>query len=366
MNEFIPVAEPYILEEDAKAVYECVRSGWISMGKRVKEFEDAFSEYVGAQHAIAMNNGTSTLHAALNAMGVGEGDEVIVPTLTYISSANSVLFLGAKPVLCECDPKTFNAEPLHMEQLITEKTKVLMPVDMNGLSLNYDRWTEFAAKYNLPILADSAEAAGTKYMDKLVGSQVKAHSFSFFPNKNLTTGEGGMVTTNDDAIAENLRIFRNQGQDYRYHHIELGHNYRMTDIHAALGNVQLARLEWAMKRKREIAAFYYELLKDVPGVRLPYIPDYATRPSWYMFAISLDDKIDRDRFAGRLKEMGIETRCSFPPIHIQPYYVKRFGYKPEDYPVSYKAWKQLLNIPVGLGLTEDQLGRIVEAIKVSL
>lgn len=363
MVEFIPVAEPYILEEDAQAVYECVRSGWISMGKGVEEFELFFAQYTGSQYAVAMNNGTSTLHAALAALGVGPGDEVIVPTLTYISSVNVVLFLGATPVLCECDPKKFNADPEHMEPLVTEKTKAIMPVDMNGLPINYTKWLDFSKKYNLPILADSAEAAGAKYKDQLIGTQADIHSFSFFPNKNITTGEGGMITTNNEEIAGKLRVLRNQGQDIRYNHIELGYNYRMTDIQAALGRVQLSRLEWAMERKREIAEYYNRALVDVAGVTIPHVPEYATRPSWYMYAISLDNEIDRDRVADGLKEKGIETRCSFPPVHIQPYYAERFHVQPEDYPISYKAWKQLLNLPVGLGIKEEQLSRVVESLR---
>jgi dTDP-4-amino-4,6-dideoxygalactose transaminase len=359
----IPVAAPYILEEDAKAVYECVKSTWISMGKEVAKFEASFAEYVGAKHAIAMNNGTSTLHAALLAAGVGPGDEVIVPTLTYISSVNVVLYIGAKPILCECNPVTYNVEPEHIEPLITKKTKAIMPVDMNGLPVDYDSLRELCDKYNIAFIADSAEATGAIYKDKYVGSQADMHSFSFFPNKNMTTGEGGMITTNDSRIADKLRVLRNQGQDYRYHHIELGYNYRMTDIQASLGNVQLSRMEWAMQRKKEIKEFYDANLAGINGISLPYVPSYATRPSWYMYTISFSENIDRDEVIKKLENKGIETRVSFPPVHIQPYHSELLGCNPDSYPKSYKAWKNLLNLPVGLGLEKSELQQVVDALR---
>jgi perosamine synthetase len=363
MSIEIFVAEPFVTEDDARAVYDCVKSGWISMGPQVAAFEEEFAKYIGAKYAVAMNNGTSTLHAILGALGISSGDEVIVPTLTYISSANMILLQGATPVFCECDPKTFNAEPYHAEPLITEKTKAIMTVDMNGLPVDYDKWLELGQKYNIPIIADSAEATGAKYKGSLVGSQAPVHSFSFFPNKSLTTGEGGMVTTNSESMYQKLRIIRNQGQDYRYHHIALGHNYRMTEIQASLGRIQLSRIEWAMERKTYIANFYTTHLQGIDEISIPIVPDYVDRPSWYMYAISLREGIDRDKLAEYLDTQGIETRFSFPPVHSQPYYVERFGLKPEDYPVSMDTWRQLLDLPVGLSLTDTQLARVVETLK---
>jgi dTDP-4-amino-4,6-dideoxygalactose transaminase len=366
MIEIIPIAEPYILKDDAQAVYDCVLSTWISMGKEVETFEKLFADYVNVNYAIAMNNGTSTLHTSLIAHGIGPGDEVIVPTLTYISSVNVILYVGAKPVLCECNPKTYNIEPEHIESLISDHTKAIMSVDMNGLPVDYDALKELCEKHNLIFIADSAEAAGAKYKNKIVGSQADIHSFSFFPNKNITTGEGGMITTNNKEIADKLKILRNQGQDSRYHHIELGYNYRMTDMQASLGKVQLSRLEWAMERKNEIRAFYDLALRDISGIEIPYVPEYATRPSWYMYTISFDAKIDRDAIKKELMEKGIDTRVSFPPAHIQPYHSNLFESSPDDYPLSYEAWKKLLNLPVGLGLKQSQLEKVVEALKFIL
>jgi perosamine synthetase len=366
MSELIPVATPYIIEEDAKAVYDCVLSTWISMGKGVETFENQFAEYVGSKFAIAMNNGTSTLHASLAALGIGPGDEVIIPTLTYISTVNVVLFQGAKPILCESNPKTYNVDVGNVQKLVTKNTKAVITVDMNGLPIDYDQWKKFSDEYKIPIIADSAESCGAIYKNNYVGSQLFAHSFSFFPNKNLTTGEGGMVTTNDKEFAETLRILRNQGQDYRYNHIKLGYNYRMTDIQAALGKVQLGRMEWVAKKKEKIKNFYNQYFLECDGVTTPFVPDYVSRPSWYMYTISLNKSIDRDKVKDRLKKKGIGTRRSFPPVHIQPYHSKILATNSEDFPISYGAWKQLLNLPVGITLTDNQLLKVVNAVKASI
>jgi len=363
-ERFIPVAEPVITEEDARAVYEVVRSGWIKMGEKVKEFERVLADYVGAKHAVATFNGTVSLHTALVALDVGPGDEVIVPSLTFISSANVVLYTGAKLVLCDCEPSTYNVSRQHIEPLITKRTKVIMTVDMNGMPVDYDSLCALANEYGVALLADSAESLGTKYKGKLVGSQALLHSFSMFPNKSITTGEGGMLTTDDDELARLARMLRDQGQDRRYHHIVLGYNYRMTDIQAALGISQLKRVESTMADKERVARLYNEALHPLKRlVSTPYLPDYVTRHSWYMYAVSLASEIDRDGVVPKLADKGIETRLSFPPVHIQPYYVKRFGYSPQDYPQSYQAWSRLLDLPVSPQLTSDEVRRVVTLLQ---
>ncbi|MGH7831160.1 MAG: DegT/DnrJ/EryC1/StrS family aminotransferase, partial [Candidatus Binatia bacterium] len=229
----IPLANPWIGEEEAKAVYEVAKSGWISMGDKVKEFEDVFAEYVGAKHAIAASNGTTALHLALISSRIRAGEEALVPDITFISTANVVLYERAEPVLVECDPDTYNINLRDAEKRLTEKTRAMIAVDMNGMPVDYDRLLAFAEKHDLQLIADSAESLGAVYKGRKVGSIAPLHVFSFFPNKNVTTGEGGMITTDDDERATLLRQLRNQGQDYRYHHIHLGYNYRMTDIVAA-------------------------------------------------------------------------------------------------------------------------------------
>src|SRR3989344_1613921 len=236
VGERIPVANTFIGEEEAKAAYDAVKSGWISfLGPKVKEFETDFAREVNVKHAIAVSNGTAALHVALAAIGISEGDEVIVPSLTFISTANAVLYQNAKPVLAECEPLTYNITAEEIEKRITKKTKAIIPVDMNGMPVDYDNILEVANKYNIPVVADSAESLGARYKGRKIGAIAPVHIFSFFPNKNISTGEGGMITTNDYELAKKMRIIMNQGQDYRYHHVELGYNYRMTNFQAAIG-----------------------------------------------------------------------------------------------------------------------------------
>ena len=359
----ISVANPYIGEEEAKAVYEVVKSGWLSMGKRVEEFESEFAGYVGAKHAIAANSGTTALHLALIASGIQEGDEVLVPDITFISTANVVLYERAMPVVVECDPKTYNISLEDAEKRITDKTKAIIAVDMNGMPMDYDHVLAFAEEAGLNVIADSAESLGAVYKGRKVGSIAPINIFSFFPNKNITTGEGGMVTTDDDERAILIRQLRNQGQDYRYHHIHLGYNYRMTDIPAAIGIEQLKKVDFVLEKKDRIAERYSEAFREDPDISPPFVPEYVDRHSWYMYAVSLREGLDRDRVISDLKSRGIDTRLSFPPIHIQPYYQKRFGYKNDSYPISYKAWKQLIDLPIWVGLTVDDQNYIIENLK---
>lgn len=359
--EPIPVATAVFTEDEARAAYEVVRSGWVTMGERVKEFERAFATYVDARHAIAMCNGTVTLHAALAALGIGPGDEVILPTLTYISTANVVLYQGAIPVLCECDPETCNVTPSILERHITSRTRAIITVDMNGLPIDYDPIVALAARHDIPIIADSAESLAAIYRGRRVGSQALVHSFSFFGNKNITTGEGGMITTNDDRLADKLRILRNQGQEGRYRHTHLGFNYRMTDVAAAIGLVQLSRLEQTVEAKVAAAASYDALL--APHARLIEmlpVPDYVDRHSWYLYAVRVANDVDRDAVGRALDRERIETRVSFPPVHIQPYYVQRFGYAPDDFPISYATWRRLLDLPISPVIRPDQIRRVAE------
>ncbi|MBP9853704.1 MAG: DegT/DnrJ/EryC1/StrS family aminotransferase [Candidatus Omnitrophica bacterium] len=359
--EFIPVANTYIGNEEAQAVYDVVKSGWISMGKKVQEFENMVAGYTGVKYAVAMNNGTSTLHSLLIALGVGPGDEVIVPTLTYVSSANVILYLGATPVLCESDPVTFNVEPKHIKEKITKKTKAFMTVDMKGLPVDFDAFVQLSKETKVPFLSDSAESLGAIYKGKKVGSQAWAHSFSFFANKNITTGEGGMITTNDEDLYKKLLIIRNQGQEGRYNHTWLGNNFRMPDILAAFGIEQFKRVEWLMEEKSKLADYFTKNFAKHEGIITPLVPDYVGRPSWYMYSIKVDlDK--RDGLLDFLKEKNIDTRLSFPPVHIQPYYKQKFGYKANDFPISYDTFCKFVDIPIWVGMGQDKQDYIIENI----
>jgi len=351
----IPVATPIFTEAEAQAVSEVMRSGWLTMGAKVAEFEEAFAEFTGARHAIAMFNGTVTLHAALAALGVGPGDEVIVPTLTYISTANVVLYQGAELRLCECDPLTYNVRVEDLERVVTPRTKAIITVDMNGMPVDYDPIVQFARDRGIALIGDSAESLGSLYRGRPVGTQALIHSFSFFGNKNITTGEGGMITTDDEGLAAELRILRNQGQSVRYHHTHLGFNYRMTELQAAIGIVQLQSLHSRLQEKRRVVEGYTRHFAGSQWLSLPVVPDYVDQHGWYMYAPAFAETVDRDEVVKSLGEAGIETRVSFPPVHIQPYYVERFGYKIGDFPVSLDAWSHLINLPISPNLTAEEI-----------
>jgi dTDP-4-amino-4,6-dideoxygalactose transaminase len=357
----IPVATAVFTQAEAEAVYEVVRSGWVTQGPRVAAFEEAFARYVGVKHAIAMCNGTVTLHAILAALRIGPGDEVIVPTLTYISTANVVLYQGAELRLCECDPVTYNVRVEDLEKVVTARTKAIIAVDMNGLPIDYEPIVEFARRRGITLVADSAESLGASYRGRLVGSQAPVHSFSFFGNKNITTGEGGMVTTNDDALATELRILRNQGQEGRYNHTRVGFNYRMTELSAALGLVQLDSLPQRLAAKERVAARYNSAFAGSALMSLPVVPDYVDRHAWYMYAPAFHPDVDRDQVVAQLEARGIETRQSFPPVHIQPCYVQRYGFKRHDFPISIEAWSHLINLPIGPDLQDEQVQTVIAA-----
>lgn len=362
MREFIPIANTFFGPEEAEAVRATVASGWITMGRKVAEFEANVASYVGTKHAIAMNNGTSTLHAMLMALNVGPGDEVIVPSMTYISTANVVLLCGATPVLCECDPLTYNARPEDIRAKITPRTKAFITVDMKGMAVDYDAFNALAQETGLPFLADSAEALGAQYKGRPVGRQAVAHSYSFFANKNITTGEGGMVVTDDDTYAEKLRIIRNQGQEGRYNHTFLGHNYRMTDIAATIGIEQFKRVEWLMAEKVKMAKRYDDAFATIDWVQPPFLPAYATRHTWYMYCIRVPAEC-RDAVVKHLHDNAVDTRLSFPPVHIQPYYAQRFDFTPEMLPLTMQAYEGMIDIPCWVGMTEDQQEYVIATIR---
>jgi perosamine synthetase len=360
--EFIPIASPRIGEEEAKAVYNVVRSGWVSMGPKVREFEDLVCEYTGAKYAVAMNNGTSTLHALLIALDVGPGDEVIVPSLTYISSANVVMYQGADLILCDSDTDTFNTHVDYVREKITSRTKAIITVDMKGSPVDFDNFQHLSLETGIPVISDSAESFGAIYKNRKVGTQLLAHSFSFFANKNMTTGEGGMVVTNDESLYKHLLIIRNQGQEGRYNHTYLGNNFRMTDVCAAIGIEQLKKIDYILNSKVALASYYDGAFEQLPGISVPIVPQFVNRPSWYLYSIKLDMSL-RDSLAEFLRIVGIETRTSFPPVHIQPYYVDRFKYEPHQLESALTAFKTCLDIPIWADMGQERQDYIIQKIR---
>jgi perosamine synthetase len=365
-GERIPVSQPFLGDEEIVQLTDVIRSGWISSGPKVAAFEGAMAEATGASNAIAVSSGTAALHVALAALGIGPGDEVLVPSLTFISTANAVLYVGATPVLCECDPATFNVTAETLREKVTAKTRAMIPVEMNGIPLNYDEILSFASESGISVIVDSAESLGSAYLGTPVGSQALVHCWSFFPNKTITTGEGGMVTTGDDELAAKIRSLANQAQLSRYQHIDLGYNYRMTEMQAAIGIAQMGRLDWILAEKERLALAYDGAFGDVLGVELPPRPEYATRQSWFMYSISCVDRSTRDAVASDLESDSIETRTGFPPIHTQPYFRERFGFKDTDLRISLKVYERKLDIPCWPGMSEETQGRVIDAIKKSL
>ena len=296
----IPIANPSINKKEAISAYKVIKNGWISMGKEVSKLEDKIKKYLDVKHAILFNNGTSALNVALSFYGIKKGDEVIVPTLSYISSANVILYCGAKPVFCEVDPFTFNVTASNIIKKITKKTKAIITVDLKGMPIDYDDIKKKIKKYKIPIISDSAEAFGAVYKNKKVGSQLDMHSFSFFANKNMTMGEGGLVTTNNKAMANFCKILRNQGQEGRYNHTYIGNNYRPTDYAAAIGIEQLKKIENVLIEKSKIAEIYSKKFKNESFIKTPFIPEYVKRHTWYMYCLRFPNKKLRNKIQKNL------------------------------------------------------------------
>ncbi len=359
---FIPVASPSIDEKEARAVYDVIKSGWISMGKKVQEFEKLFCDYSNTKFAIAMNNGTSTLHAIMMALNIKPGDEVILPSLSYISLANVVLYQGGTPILCDSNQRTFNVCKENIKLKINNKTKAFVTVDMKGLPVNYKVFQELSKETGIPFISDSAESLGALYKGCPIGSQALAHSFSFFANKNVTTGEGGMIVTNNEKLYKKLLIIRNQGQEGRYNHTMIGNNFRMTDIQAAIGIEQLKKIEKNIIDKNFFAQRYNKILSKISGIQTPFQPSYVDRHSWYLYSIMVNTK-KRDSLIDFLTKNSIETRMSFPPVHIQPFYKNKYNFKPKDFPDAFTAYSKFIDIPIWSGMGKNRQNLVIDNIK---
>ncbi len=352
----IPIAKPQIGDAEIAAVVEVLKSGILAQGPRVQAFEEAFAQLCGVKYAIATSSGTTALHVALLAHGIGPGDEVITSPFTFIASANSIVYVGARPVFVDIDPQTFHIAPEKIEAAVTPRTKAIMPIHLYGLPCDMDPIMEIAEKYGLAIIEDACQAHGAEYKGRRVGS-FGTGVFSFYPTKNITSGEGGMITTNDPVIAERCRMIRNHGMRKRYFHEELGFNFRMTDVHAAIGLAQLLKLEEYNRIRQANARFFNERLH---GVTVPIVPSDRTHV-FHQYTIRVPDG-KRDALRAYLQEQGIETEVYYPvPVHRQQLYTEKLGYT-VSMPEAERAAREVLSLPVHPGLKPADLEKIVAAV----
>ncbi|GIP55060.1 DegT/DnrJ/EryC1/StrS family aminotransferase [Paenibacillus vini] len=367
-DKFYPIAAPILNGNEKKYVMDCLDTTWISSnGKYIQLFEEQFARYCQTKHAIAISNGTTALHAALLAHGVTQDCEVIIPSLTFIATANAVSYCGAKPVFIDCEADTWNINPALIEQKITPRTKGIIVVHLYGHPVDMQPVMELAEKYGLFVIEDAAEAMGAHYRGSKVGSLGHSATFSLFGNKIITTGEGGMVTTNDDSLAEKVRLLRGQGIDpnRKYWHTIVGYNYRMTNIQAAIGLAQLENIDWHVDRRRSVAAQYHQHLKDEERLVLPIEKEWAFNVFWmYSIVLKNGGEQKRDELMLTLRKKGIETRPFFYPMHVLPPYDDL--QPPSEFPVSNEIAAQGINLPTHGGLSQEDIAYISSSISEAM
>lgn len=353
----IPIAKPLLDEEEIEAVSNVLRSGIIAEGQRVADFEEAFADYIGVDNAVAVNSGTAALHAALLAHGIGAGDEVITTSFSFIATANSILFTGAKPVFADIEYDTFNIDTDDLSGKITPKTKALMPVHLYGHPADMRSIMEIAEDHDLIVIEDACQAHGAAYGNNKVGS-FGTGAFSFYPTKNMTTSEGGMITTDEREIADRARMIRSHGSKQRYFHEMIGYNFRMTDISAAIGLVQLGKLDEFTSMRQRNASILSDGLRNIKGITVPVIRNGCSHV-FHQYTIRT---VDRDDLASLLNNNGIGTGIYYPvPIHKQPLY-RKLGYK-DNLPVCEEAAGEALSLPVHPAVSKEELNMIIETIK---
>lgn len=361
----IALAKPDITSKEIEAVLDVLKTPVLSIGPQVQAFEDLVAAYVGVQYGVAVNSGTSGLHLLVRSLGIKAGDEVITTPFSFVASSNCILFEGGTPVFADIDPESLNLDPAQIEAKITTRTKALLPVHVFGRTADMKAIMDIARRHNLKVIEDSCEALGADLGEKKAGALGNGAVFAFYPNKQITTGEGGMIVTDDPEIAANCRSMRNQGRSANpmwLEHERIGFNYRMDEISAALGNAQMHRLEEILAKRAGVARKYHQKLAGIPGLLLPN-GGLPVQNSWFVYVLRFMPPLDRDVIAAYLKNEGVQCRPYFPPIHLQEFYQKEFGYKGGEYPVTEKIAKQTLAIPFYNDLSDFEIDYVVEKIR---
>lgn len=373
---FLPYSVPLIEDDDINEVVETLKSGWVAKGPRTIEFEKRFAEYTGAKYAIAMNSATAALHIALIAGGVKPGDEVITTPITFAATANTIIHVGATPIFVDVDPNTFCIDANKIEEKITDRTKAIVPVHYTGHACDMDKIRAIAEKHDLFVSEDAAHAIDTYYKGDLIGKKGDCASFSFYATKNICTGEGGMLTTNREDIAEKARVMSTHGMSkaawnrygkggaWRYDIEYPGHKYNMFDIQAALAKTQMNKLDFMQDRRKEIVKKYEEAFSKLDGIKLPPEADYTTH-SWHLYVTRLElDKltIDRDRFIELMAEANIGTSVHFIPVHLMSYYRETYGYKEGDLPVAESYFDTIVSLPLYPKMTDEDVQDVINAV----
>jgi perosamine synthetase len=389
---YVPMSSPDLTEAELTAVTRVLETNYLSIGPRIEEFEKAVASYSAVSFAVAVNSGTSGLHLAVIAAGVEEGDFVITTPFSFIASANSILYERATPIFVDIDPQTLNIDPVLVAEAAEDlnrggaaarrwlppvwrnaenparvgRLKAILPVDAFGQPADYDPIRAVATQHRLVVIEDSCEAIGAEYKGRRAGTLGDVGVFAFYPNKQMTTGEGGVIVTDDEAWADLFRSLRNQGRDVFdawLNHTRLGYNYRMNEMSAALGCVQLERIEELLARREQVAGWYNQCLAKVEGVQVPYIASTTTRMSWFVYVVRIAPKVGRDQVMAQLKEHGIPSRPYFTPIHLQPFYAQRFGYRRGDFPVTEEAGDTCLALPFSSVMTRDQVDFVCDTLR---
>jgi perosamine synthetase len=365
----IPLSRPFLDEREEELVLEVLRSGRLSLGPAIDRFEELFAARVGAPHAVALSSGTAGLHLLSHIAGVGPGDEVITSPISFVSTANCFIFEGAAPVFADVDAETLNLDPAAVEAAVTERTKAIVAVDMFGYPCELDELRAIAGRHGLAVIADSCEALGAEYKGAPVGSHGVSAAFGFYPNKQITTGEGGMVTTHSEEESQLLKSLRNQGRSYEarwFHHVRLGFNYRFTDLQAAVGIAQLEKLDRILELRAAAAARYGDLLAGLEGVEPPLADNLDHRRSWFVYVVELARGTDRDALLERLASQGIEAGHYVPCVHLQPYMRERYGFAEGLCPVAEDAARRTLALPFFTGIEAADQERVAEALGAAL